>query len=80
MIVGRSSTGHAPGFDDGDEVVREGDDGLPAEILVGDHSGAFGEYQLPLETFAADYARPSIAGPSRAQSPGICRRLPGRLP
>jgi len=47
-----------PTFDDGDEVVREGSDGLPCEILLGDHSGAFTEYKLPLETFAADYARP----------------------
>jgi len=23
-------------FDDGDEVIRDGDDGLPQEILVGD--------------------------------------------
>ena len=38
--------------------MRERDDGLPTEILVGDHSGAFTEYKNPLETFAADYARP----------------------
>jgi hypothetical protein len=31
---------------------------LPCEILVGDHSGAFGEYKEPLETFAAHYAKP----------------------
>jgi hypothetical protein len=60
MIVGRAlESGTRPAFDDGDEVVREGDDGLPAEILVGDHSGAFGEYKLPLETFAPHYARPA---------------------
>jgi hypothetical protein len=59
MIVGRAlEAGTRPAFDDGDEVVREGEDGLPAEIMVGDHSGAFGEYRLPLETFAAHYARP----------------------
>jgi hypothetical protein len=58
LIVGRSFDATRPAFDDGDEVVREGEDGLPSEILVGDHSGAFTEYQLPLETFAADYARP----------------------
>jgi hypothetical protein len=28
------------------------------EVLVMDHSGAFGDYKLPLETFAAHYARP----------------------
>jgi hypothetical protein len=58
LIVGRSLDGSHSAFDDGDEVVREGDDGLPSEIMVGDHSGAFSEYRLPLETFAADYARP----------------------
>ncbi len=60
MIVGRSlEQGTRPVFDDGDEVVSESEDGLPTEILVGDHSGAFGEYKLPLETFAAHYARPA---------------------
>ncbi len=58
IIVGRSFDGTRPAFDDGDEVVREGDDGLPSEVLVGDHSGAFTEYKLPLIKFAADYARP----------------------
>jgi hypothetical protein len=58
VIVGRSFDGTRATFDDGDEVVCEGDDGLPSEILLGDHSGAFTEYKLPLETFAADYARP----------------------
>jgi len=58
MTVGRSLDGARPAFDDGDEVLREGDDGLPSEVLVGDHSGAFTEYKLPLIRFAADYARP----------------------
>jgi hypothetical protein len=58
LIVGRSFNGTRCAFDDGDEVVREGDDGLPSEILIGDHSGAFTQYKLPLENFAADYARP----------------------
>ena len=59
LIVGRAlESGKRPIFDDGDEVVRDGEDGLPAEIMVGDHSGAFGEYKLPLDTFAAHYARP----------------------
>ncbi len=58
LIVGRSLEGKRPAFDDGDELVREGDDGLPSEILVGDHAGAFSQYELPLESFAADYARP----------------------
>lgn len=58
MIVGRSLENQRPAFDDGDEVVLEGDSGLPEEILVADHSGAFTEYTLALENFAADYARP----------------------
>ena len=57
MIVGRW-LGYAdrPIFDDGDEVVRDGEDSLPLEILVGDHSGSFGEYKSPLVQFAAHYA------------------------
>lgn len=59
IIVGRSlDFGNQPVFDDGDEVVIEGADGMPSEILLGDHSGAFGEYKLPLDAFAAHYARP----------------------
>jgi hypothetical protein len=58
MIVGRSLENARPAFDDGDEVVLDGPDGLPKEILVADHSGAFTEYTLPLEKFAAEYARP----------------------
>lgn len=59
MIVGRAlDFGQRLIFDDGDELVTEGEDGLPAEIIVSDHSGGFGEYQQPLETFAAYYARP----------------------
>jgi hypothetical protein len=59
LIVGRAlGPGARAVFDDGDELLREDENNLPAEILIGDHSGAFGEYQLPMETFAADYARP----------------------
>ena len=58
IVVGRSLNATRAAFDDGDEVVCEGEEGLPTEILLGDHSGAFTDYKLPLETFAADYARP----------------------
>jgi hypothetical protein len=61
LVVGRvleSPVGKRPVFDDGDELVREGEDGLPLEIHIGDHTGAFAEYKQPLETFAAVYARP----------------------
>jgi hypothetical protein len=58
-IVGRSfDEGNRPVFDDGDEVVCEEENGHPVDILVADHSGAFGDYRRPLETFAAHYARP----------------------
>jgi hypothetical protein len=39
-------------------VIREGDDGLPAELMVCDHTGAFGDYKSPLDTFASHYAMP----------------------
>ena len=59
LIVGRSmAEGTRPVFDDGDEVIRDGDDGLPSELLVCDHTGAFGDYKSPLEKFAAHYAGP----------------------
>ena len=58
IIVGRSFDSARPAFDDGDEILREGDDGLPSEVLVGDHSGAFTEYKKPLVSFAPEYARP----------------------
>ena len=59
LIVGRAlDSGKVPVFDDGDEVVCEDDNGLPSEILVGDHSGAFGEYKDAIDKFAAHYAKP----------------------
>ena len=59
LVVGRAvDLGQHPVFDDGDEVVREGADGLPVEILLGDHSGAFGEYKRPMDAFVEHYARP----------------------
>ena len=47
-----------PVFDDGDEVVNEGADGLPVDIVQGDHTGAFYDYREPLAETAAYYARP----------------------
>ena len=70
MIVGRSlNQGTRPVFDDGDEIVTEDADGLPARIVLGDHSGAFGEYKLPLDTFAANYARPVNLRDQRISNP-----------
>lgn len=47
-----------PVFDDGDELVVEGEDGLPENLFVADHSGSFALYKEPLESFAWYYARP----------------------
>jgi hypothetical protein len=59
IIVGRTyDEGSMVIFDDGDEVVVEGPDGLPVDLVIGDHSGAFGEYKRPLVDFAKSYARP----------------------
>jgi hypothetical protein len=59
LVVGRSfEVGTQFVFDDGDEVIVEGEDGLPVEVLVCDHSGAFGEYKQPLEAAASCYAKP----------------------
>ena len=59
LIVGRTyDEGRTVIFDDGDEVVIEALDTLPADLVVGDHSGAFGEYKRPLVEFAREYARP----------------------
>jgi len=69
LIVGRSFDGARPAFDDGDEIVREGEGGLPSEIIVGDHSGAFTEYKKSLTAFAADYARPVNVRESLVSNP-----------
>ena len=45
-------------FDDGDEVVQEDSSKLPERIVVVDQMGTFGEFQLPLLSFAEAYAKP----------------------
>lgn len=70
IIVGRSFDSARPAFDDGDEILREADDGLPSEVLVGDHSGAFTEYKKALVTFAPEYARPVNVRESVLADPG----------
>lgn len=45
-------------FDDGDEIVLEGEDGLPQEIIVADYTGAFVDYETDLGSFAFEYASP----------------------
>jgi len=56
IIVGRCSLDGNVLFDDGDEVLVEDENQMPAEIVVADHTGAFVDYRSELETFAADYA------------------------
>ncbi len=58
LIVGRLNLQQHTLFDDGDEVLLEDAAGLPAEIVVSDHTGTFMEYQRPLELLAPDYAEP----------------------
>lgn len=59
LIIGRALEGGSqPVFDDGDELIVEGQGGLPESLFVADHSGSFGEYQLPLTEFAHYYAGP----------------------
>lgn len=58
MIVGRTNLEDHVLFDDGDEILLEDSAGVPGEILVTDHTGAFAEYILPLEQHAPAYAAP----------------------
>lgn len=57
-IVGRMNLDNRILFDDGDEIVIEGAEGLPTDIVVADHTGAFVDYTSPLEAQAASYALP----------------------
>ncbi len=58
MIVGRcDDTGHVF-FDDGDEVILEDERGLPRELIVTHHTGAFADFRADLFRCAAEYAKP----------------------
>jgi hypothetical protein len=45
-------------FDQGDEVIRHDESGIPTELVTCDHSGSFALYHLDLATVAPQYARP----------------------
>ncbi|MCX6998414.1 MAG: hypothetical protein NTV49_15350 [Kiritimatiellaeota bacterium] len=45
-------------FDDGDEVIIEDSAGLPADLIVSDHTGTFTDFKTDLVQFAAAYAQP----------------------
>jgi hypothetical protein len=59
MVVGRmSAVPRRVIFDDGDEILIEDAQGVPAQIVVADHAGTFANCESDLETFAAAYAEP----------------------
>ena len=56
LIVGRCDVGGNPLFDDGDEVLVEDAQGMPADIVITDHTGTFGDYLSELAHHGAEYA------------------------
>ncbi|MGO9112994.1 MAG: hypothetical protein ACLP9L_27490 [Thermoguttaceae bacterium] len=70
MIVGRCNLDGQVLFDDGDEVVIEGPDGIPAEIVVSDQTGTFVDYLREMEESAVEYARPIIRRRQSVADPG----------
>jgi hypothetical protein len=66
LIAGRTvnpQSRDVPGevlFDDGDEIIVEGSDGLPGDLVLTDHGGAFADWRTPsLLAFARAYAKPA---------------------
>ena len=57
-IVGRCQLNGEVIFDDGDEVIIEDAAGMPAEILVADHTGTFTDFRRSLAETAPAYASP----------------------
>jgi hypothetical protein len=58
LIVGRSELSGKVLFDDGDEVLLLDEDGLPHEIVVGDQTGTFVDFETDLRAIAPAYADP----------------------
>jgi hypothetical protein len=58
VIVGRCDARGSPLFDDGDEVMVFDGAGMPGDIVVADHTGAFKDCTSPLMEFAPSYALP----------------------
>ncbi len=58
MIVGRCGDDGHVFFDDGDKVIIEDEQGLPGELIVTHHTGAFADYRADLSRCAAEYADP----------------------
>ncbi len=61
LVVGRVTTEGQVTFDHGDEMILMDEIGRPQRIVVADHAGTFNDYEKPLETFAAAYARPATS-------------------
>ena len=62
MVVGRMTPDKQDViFDQGDEMLRLNELGLPVGILVADHAGTFTDYKTPLVGFAKAYARPVLS-------------------
>ena len=60
LIVGRMNLQNTVMFDDGDEVILENSAGLPADLIVSDHTGTFTDYFSPLEASSKAYAAPIL--------------------
>ncbi|HEY9595018.1 MAG TPA: hypothetical protein VHE79_11105, partial [Spirochaetia bacterium] len=58
IVVGRCDIRGIPLFDDGDEIVITGPEGLPSDVIVSDHTGAFNDYASPLSELSDKYALP----------------------
>lgn len=58
LVVGRTDLSGKVMFDDGDEVMRCGEQGLPEDLVVADPTGTFNDYTTPLVIMAGEYARP----------------------
>ena len=58
LIVGCTSRDGGPIFDDGDEIVCLDAAGLPARILVSDHTGTFTDSASSFDRLAGSYALP----------------------
>lgn len=56
IIVGRCGLDGTIIFDDGDELVIEGPDGVPVDIIVADPTGTFGDYLRDLRDSIPAYA------------------------
>ena len=48
---------------------------MPVDIFIGDHSGAFAEYELPLVAYARRYAKPAYQRANFLPDPGAFAEL-----